>query len=138
MEMKRALFILIGLVMFFGFAAQAHAQVATQHGVNLTWKAPTTDANGNTLPAGTVLTYNVWRANSAAGPFTQINSAPVTTAAYLDPAAGISAGATCVYEVTTLDTGGQGNPSATATVVVPAGGFPVNPGTATAVAAAMQ
>lgn len=113
-------------ILWVAFGGTAWAQSATQHGIALTWVAPTTDANGNALPAGTVLTYDVWRATASAGPFTQINSSPVSGTSYLDPASGLAANTTYFYEVTAIDAGGQGAPSAQASVSVTT--FPVNPG----------
>lgn len=49
----------------------------------LTWTAPTTDTLGRALPAGTALTYNVYRGTSATA-LTKLTS--VATTAYLDPA----------------------------------------------------
>lgn len=144
MQIRKSLFPIAALAAaaLFGAAPAARAQTATAHGVSLTCTAPTTDANGNALAAGTVLTYDFWRSTSASGPFTQINASPVTGCAYLDPAsdfaAGTAAAGTYYYEVTAIDTGGQGAPSAAATVTVPSTGFPVDPGAPTGVAGKVQ
>lgn len=139
--MKRSIFVLLLLVLaVLCLPAAARAQTATPHGIKVTCTAPTTDVNGNALPSGTVLTFDFWRATSAAGPFTQVNSSPVSGCAFLDPPSDFPANpaGTYVYEVTAIDTGGQGNPSATVTAVVPSAGFPVNPGSPTAVTATVQ
>lgn len=119
-------FLSLAFISFVAFGGVTLGQTATPHGIALTWTAPTTDANGNALPSGTVLTYDVWRATSAAGPFTQINSSAVTTTSYLDPSSGLTVGTSYTYEVTAIDTGGDGSPSNAFTITPTA--FPVNPG----------
>lgn len=113
----------------------ACGQTATPHGITLKWNAVTTDANGNPLPTGTVVTYLVWRATSASGPFTQITPTPISATSYLDPAAGLTLGQAYTYEVQAVDTGGDGNPSASATATAPSGGFPIDPGAPTGLSA---
>ena len=113
-----------------------HAQTATQHGILVKWNAVTTDANGNALATGTVVTYDVWRGTAAAGPFTQVNTIAVSGTSYLDPSSGLSNSTTYFYEVTATDTGGQGNPSTAFQVAVTT--FPVNPGVPTGVSATVQ
>lgn len=115
----------LAFLLWIAFGGAINAQSPTTHGVALTWTAPTVDANGNALNPGTVVTYDVWRATVQAGPFTQINSAPVSTNSYNDPASGLTAG-TYYYEITAKDSGGEGAPSNEATVTIST--FPVNPG----------
>jgi hypothetical protein len=72
----------------------------------ISWQAAT-DSNGNPV-AG----YNIYRADSAAGPFSRINTALVTGTVFFDTDSGAgiqaaaAAGASGYYVVTAVDTGG--------------------------------
>jgi fibronectin type 3 domain-containing protein len=83
----------------------------SQHTVNVTWTA-STDAAAN--PS---LTYNVYRASSCPGHFTQLNTTPVAGTSYVDAAVGT--GASYCYQVTSVLSGVEGAPSNQATVAIP-------------------
>ena len=76
------------------------AATADQNGITLQWSAEAAAAG-----------YNVFRGSSASGPFTLLNSTPLTATTYVDTTA--PQGATSFYEVVALD--GQGNASGPAT-----------------------
>jgi hypothetical protein len=65
--------------------------------------APTTDALGNALPTGTVLTYNVYR-STVAGSETLYKSG-LTAPSYVDT--GLTPGVTYFYQMTAVDSGGE-------------------------------
>lgn len=109
-------------------APAARAQQATQHGIELTWTESTSGVTG----------YDVWRATTSGGPYTQINSAAVTATDYLDPAAGLTAGTTYYYVVTALIGMDSSAASAQASAAVPSGGFPANPAAPGSLTAAVQ
>jgi hypothetical protein len=85
------------------------AGVAAQRqsgGVRISWNAAL-DCNNNPV-AG----YNIFRAATAAGPFSQINTALVTGTVYVDTDSGLgiaaagAAGGSSYYRVTSVDSGG--------------------------------
>jgi fibronectin type 3 domain-containing protein len=70
--------------------------------------------------------YNVYRSDTAAGPFTKLNTGVLAQPAYADAAA--PAGATSYYQVTAVDTTGNESPrSATASATVPDTTAPASP-----------
>lgn len=76
------------------------------HSVTLNWAAP----------AGSVVTaYNVKRAATAAGPFVQIGTSPTTS--FVDT--NVVEGQTYFYDVTAVNSAGEGAPSNTANASVP-------------------
>jgi len=77
------------LPLCLALAAIVFAQ-APQHGVTLTWNA---SASPN-------VTYNVYRAAAAAGPFAKLGNTTALT--YFDPTGALN-GATEFYQVTALD-----------------------------------
>jgi hypothetical protein len=85
------------------------AGVAAQRqsgGVRISWNAAL-DCN-----ASAVAGYNIYRAGSAAGPFSQVNTARVTGTVYVDTGSGLgidaagAAGGSSYYRVTSVDSGG--------------------------------
>ncbi|MBI2328726.1 MAG: carboxypeptidase regulatory-like domain-containing protein, partial [Chloroflexi bacterium] len=89
-----------------GLAPAAPTAVAGTGGssqVTLTWTVPTTNADNSTLTD--LLGYEVYRATSATGNYTQVNTSDVLTASYTDTT--VSNGTTYYYKVTTGDTGGN-------------------------------
>ena len=74
---------------------------ATSGGVNLSW-APSTDS---------VVGYNVYRAASPAGPFSRLNSSPVTTTSYTDTGASSAAYMVRAIKLETSASGTYYNPS---------------------------
>lgn len=100
--MKRSTFGVSSLILLLAFlvlpwraafTASPRPQVATSHSVTLTWTASTT--------AG--VTYTVYRATSAAGPFTAISSG-ISSLTYTDTTA--VDGTQYFYEVDAVDTVG--------------------------------
>lgn len=76
------------------------------HKVTLTWDAP----------VGSVVTsYNIKRASSDAGPFTVIGTSATT--GFVDN--NVAEGDTWFYEVTAVNTAGEGVPSSTASASIP-------------------
>ncbi|MFC1957566.1 carboxypeptidase regulatory-like domain-containing protein [Chloroflexota bacterium] len=71
--------------------------------VALSWTAPTTSADGTALTD--LLGYEIYRATSAGGTYSQVNTTDVTTNSYSDTS--VSNGTTYYYQVTTADTGGN-------------------------------
>ena len=57
----------------------------SQHTVKVTWMASTTAATNPSL------TYNVYRASSCPGHFTQLNTAPIAGTSFIDTAVGTGA-----------------------------------------------
>ena len=81
---------------------------AAQHSVDIAWDAATP------VPVG----YNVYRATQAAGPFSKLNSAPVTSLVFTDST--VVAGGTYFYIVTSVAADGtESGFSNQATAVVP-------------------
>ncbi len=79
-----------------------------QHSVTITWAASSSTVSG----------YNVYRGTISGGPYTKLNSTPITTLSYTDST--VSSGATYFYVVT--DVASDGTESAfsnQATAVVP-------------------
>ncbi len=72
------------------------------HETTVTWTAPTTNADATVL--SDLLGYEIYRATSASGPYTQINGAEITDTSYVD--SHVVAGTTYYYEITTADNGG--------------------------------
>ncbi len=104
-QMKR-----IALVLTLVFALDA-VPAHAQNSVRVSW-TPSSDAVGN--PS---LTYNVYRADSCPGKFTELNSAPLSGTSYLDT--NVAIGATYCYQVTALLDGVESIPSNQATAAVP-------------------
>lgn len=75
----------------------------------LTITPPTTDQYNNPLPAGTVLTYNVWM-GTASGAETLVSSGLSGTTQVIT--AGIAAGNSYYFQATATDSGGTGGKSA--------------------------
>lgn len=74
----------------------------TTSGITVTWTAPTTNADATTLTD--LLGYEIYRATSSGGTYSQINASDVLVATYNDTSA--VSGATYYYKVTAADTGG--------------------------------
>lgn len=104
-QMKR-----IALLLALVFALDAMPARA-QNSVRVSW-TPSSDAAGN--PS---LTYNVYRANSCPGQFTQLNSVPLSGTSYLDT--NVAMGAAYCYQVTAVLDGVESIPSSQATAAVP-------------------
>ncbi|MBZ5645083.1 MAG: choice-of-anchor D domain-containing protein [Acidobacteriia bacterium] len=86
----------------------AGVAAAVPHSVALGWTADTTPVAG----------YNVHRSTVSGGPYTKLNGAPVTSAAYTD--ATVSGGQTYFYVVTAVaSTGAESQNSAQASAVIP-------------------
>ena len=85
-------------------AANGGACVVSPHSVSVTWTAST---------SSNVTGYNVYRAITSGGPYTKLNSSPVTTLNYAD--ATVVAGGTYYYVTTAVD--GSGDESAHSTQV---------------------
>jgi len=99
----------------------------TQHGGLISWTAPT----GSDAAVG----YFVYRATSASGPFTQIDTTEDATTTYLDTT--IAANTTYYYYAVAVDaSGNQSAPSNTATLAV--GALVANPGSPTGCNAKQQ
>jgi hypothetical protein len=79
------------------------AAVGSESGISLDW-------NDNT--EADLAGYNVYRASTAGGPFTKLNTSLVTASAFADAAA--PAGATSYYRVTAVDTSNNESAPATA------------------------
>jgi len=103
--------------------SQTFTIAVSAHDVTLSWTPPTLLANGNPLPTGSVITYNVFRGSTPGGEgLTPINPVPVSTAGYKDIK--VIGGATYYYYVeaiNTLDgvTSPPSVPSMEATATVP-------------------
>lgn len=82
-----------------------------QNRVRVSWTA-SSDAGGN--PS---LIYNVYRAGSCAGQFTQVNSTPVSGTSYLDT--NVAVGAVYCYQVTAALNGVESTPSNQVIAAVP-------------------
>lgn len=81
----------------------------TQHGINWSWAAVTTDTQGNTI---TVDGYNIYCATSATGPFaTKTNSALITSTSYLET--GLTVGTTYYCQIAAVKGMQEGAHSAT-------------------------
>lgn len=76
------------------------------HSVTLNWVAPA---------GSTVTSYNIKRGTSAAGPFTQIGTSATTS--FVDT--NVTEGQTYFYDVTAVNTAGEGAASNTASASVP-------------------
>lgn len=104
-----------------------HSHAQTQHGGLVTWIAPTS--------SDAAVGYFVYRATSASGPFTQIDTTEDTSTSYLDTT--VAANTTYYYYAVAVDaSGNQSGPSNTATLVVTT--LPTNPGAPTGCNAKMQ
>jgi hypothetical protein len=84
---------------------------------------PTLSFTGVNYTAGTLAGYNVYRATSAAGPYTKLTSTPISATSYTDTNA--PTGVTLYYQVTAVSTGAAPNESAPATTTAntPAGPY---------------
>jgi len=80
----------LAVVVLVLFALSALAQSAG-HSVTLNWAASTT----------TGVTYNVYRATTSGGPFSQINPSPVTALTFVDSQ--VTNGTTYFYVVRSFD-----------------------------------
>lgn len=72
---------------------------AASHGSFLTWDAPTVTATTSAAAS-----YNIYRGTANGGPYVII--ANVTTTSYTDPVAGLTAGTTYYYVVTSVNSVG--------------------------------
>jgi hypothetical protein len=78
---------------------------AASHLVDLTW-AP--GSIQNPAPGQVVIGYNVYRASVSGGPYTKLNSSPVSGLTYTDDA--VTAGQTLYYVCSTVDNLGDVSP----------------------------
>jgi hypothetical protein len=83
-----------------------HGQ-AVQHGDQLSWNAVTTVVGGGALPAGTSITYIVYRSTTSGSGFVSITPTPIAATTYLDPAAGLTTGTVYYYTVAAVLTCGS-------------------------------
>lgn len=92
------------------------------HEITVTWTAPTTNADDSVL--SDLLGYEIYRATSANGSYTQLNGSDITGTSYVDPA--VVAGTTYYYKVTAADNGGleSAMSSASAGVALSSGSSP--------------
>ena len=72
--------------------------IATQHAVDLSWSASTI---GNPVSGQVVVGYNVYRSLVSGGPYTELNSSPITELTYDDKA--VSSGQTWYYVCSAVD-----------------------------------
>lgn len=106
--MRKLLFLLPVFVLILGTAL---AQTGTQHGICLTWTAPTIGTGEPALSG-----YNVYR-TIGSGPATKINTTLVIGTTYVDPNSDITVGTTYSYDVTAVDANGnESTPSNTASI----------------------
>ncbi|MEP6539622.1 MAG: DUF2012 domain-containing protein [Bryobacteraceae bacterium] len=82
--------------------------VPVSHSVTLTWTMSTSPS---------ITGYNVYRGTVAGGPYTKMNSSPVSTTSYLDSS--VTAGATYFYVSTTVQSATESSYSNQAAAVVP-------------------
>ena len=95
-----------------GARAQATFSLTVLHSLIVSWLAGTPGANP-------IVGYNVFRSNRSRGPYSQINSTPVSGLTYFDP--GLTSGTTYYYVVTAVDSeANQSLASPEAAAVVPA------------------
>eukprot|EP00697_Spironema_sp_BW2_P005671 gnl/Spiro4/17911_TR9543_c0_g2_i1.p4 gnl/Spiro4/17911_TR9543_c0_g2~~gnl/Spiro4/17911_TR9543_c0_g2_i1.p4 ORF type:complete len:124 (-),score=13.84 gnl/Spiro4/17911_TR9543_c0_g2_i1:1032-1403(-) len=87
---------LLAVLLFWPFRTISQTAV---HGSFLTWTAPTV-----TPTTSAAASYNVYRATVSGGPYALI--ANVTTTSYTDPVAGLTAGTTYYYVVTSVNSVG--------------------------------
>ena len=127
MKYLYALLAIVAVYCSLPVAAYAQAHVSTAQ-VNLAWTAPT---NSSGLPVCTpqliaaktacwdpFVGYNAYRALSGTSPFTQLNTATITTTSYTDLA--IQSSQTYNYIVESVDASGTtSTPSNTAVVTTP-------------------
>lgn len=119
-----AAFLILGAI---PLQAQSSPPPATAHGIELTWTASTPGTNP-------IAGYNAWRCTGSSAVctatstnWTQINSTPITSTNYLDPAAGLSTSTTYSYFVEAQDTQGElSGPSNISTCAVGVS-FPTSP-----------
>jgi hypothetical protein len=104
-QMKRAAS-LLALALTFG-ALPARSQYVAK----ISWTASASAA------ANPSLTYNVYRASSCPGHFTQINATPVAATSYVDSA--VASGASYCYQITAVLSGVESAPSNQAVISVP-------------------
>lgn len=94
----------------------------TAHGILTMWTAATVPTGGSAI-AG----YNLWMAASSTGPFTQLNSTPITGTSYNVGTGLLSTSTPYWFYVVTQDINGNlSAPSNVATATTPAN-WPVNP-----------
>jgi len=98
------------LIVIFALVAAAVGQ--SGHSVTLNWTASPTPS----------VTYNVYRATAAAGPFSQINPSPVNAVSFLDSA--VTAGTTYYYYVRAFDGTTESSNSNQVNAVVPSAPAP--------------
>ena len=99
---------------------KTHAQ--SVHGILASWTAATIPPGGAAI-AG----YNLWMATSAQGPFTKLNSSPITGTEYNVGTGLLSTSTPYWFYVVTQDVNGNFSPpSNTATATTP-NAWPVNP-----------
>ena len=96
--MKRSILGVASLALVIGFfstpwrAAFARPQVATMHSTTISWTASVTPN----------VTYDVYRATSASGPFTKLNTSGIANTVFTDTTA--TPGIQYFYEVDAVDT----------------------------------
>ena len=87
-------------------ATAVYAQPPTQHGILLTWTAPSPIGG-----SGTLASYNIYRClgtcTPTSGAFTMLTGQIASVTTYLDPAAGLVSGNTYTYAVTSVDSAGS-------------------------------
>jgi hypothetical protein len=110
--MKRWIGVTSCLVLALILLRTTYAQ--TQHGIQWSWNAVTTDTIGNTI---VVDGYNLYCATSSTGPFTsKTNASLVTTTTYLET--GVAVGSTNYCQVTAQKNGIESGRSVTSAGVV--------------------
>ena len=86
-----------------GAPTSLNAATASGKGVQLTWLAPSNTGGG------ALTSYKVYRASSSSGPWSVVASVSGTTPAYKDTST--TRGVTYYYEVTAVNSAGEGLPS---------------------------
>lgn len=112
------------IALALAMCAIAYAQ--TQHTVVVTW---TPGSCGTTVGCTTATGFNVYRATSAAGPFTILNSTPLAASATSYTDTTVINGQTVFYEVQAVDaTGSLSGPSNVSNAAVIPGNPPAPTG----------
>ena len=81
---------------------------STSHGASLAWKASTSSG---------IKGYNIYRGLASGGPYSKLNSAPVSTTSYAD--ATVAAGRTYFYVTTAVASAGESRHSNEVKAVIP-------------------
>jgi len=102
------------------------SQTGTQHGVQVTWNAPSPVGG-----SGTIAGYNIYRCTgtctATSGTWSKIDTSLDISTGYLDPSSDLVANTAYPYAASTVDThGNESGFSNVATVTTPAA-FPTNP-----------